>query len=423
MIAFFVAATLLLLAVLGLVLYPLLLKRDVRSEDLRGDVIALSRERLEELKRRKEAGEIPDAEYDAQARDLEAQLSDDLQSQDSPGNVQDNRGSAWIGIAVVVFVPVLSGLLYLTLGQPQALFPQGPSTAASTPDRTGGPATDSPSPEDVDAMVSQLADRLKKNPDDPEGWFMLGRSYMAMQRYGDAVEAFRKLRGLVGDAPDVLVREATAIAMQNGGSLGGEPRKLIQRALDTEPNHPQALWLAATAAYQAQNYETALDYYQRVRPMVQGEQRQQVDDRLSDLAEKGYGEAPPAPEETAPTAETASAVSMTVNVDLAPGMQSKLEGDETVFVFARAVNGPPMPLAVVRKSVSDLPLSVTLDDSQAMTPQFKLSGFDRVTVGARISGSGQPTAQPGDLEGYSEPVETDSTQTVDVTIDRVVSGN
>jgi len=418
MVAFFSAATVLLLAALGLVLYPLLRRRRVRAEDLQGDVVALSRERLEELKQKKQAGEISDAEYDAQARDLEAQLADDLHSQDNPDTNQADPGGGWIGIAVVVFVPVLSGLLYLSLGQPRALFPEARTPASQ--------AVQSPSnaehPEEIASMVERLAARLEDNPDDPEGWFMLARSYMAMQRYDEAADAFGRVRGLVGDQPEILVREATALALTQGGSLGGEPMRLVQRALDEQPDHPQALWLAATAAYQAENYESARDLYARVRPMVAGEQQRQVDDMLRDLAEKGYG--PPVAEQSTPAAPTAAAASLTVNVTLAPSMQAKVDGDEAVFVFARAVNGPPMPLAVVRKTVAELPLTVTLDDSQAMTPQFKLSGFERVTVGARISSSGQPIAQPGDLEGRSEPLPTDTAETVQVTIDRVVpAGN
>lgn len=414
MAVFLIVAALLLATAVALVAYPLIRDRASRAEDPEGDVVRLSRERLDELKQQQHRGEISEAEYAERVKDLEAQLSDDLHAPSSGNTAPVRGGGRWVGVAAVVLIPVLSGLLYLALGQPQALT----STVTSAPRNTngGGVAAQDMSPSDIDDMVSGLAARLEQNPNDPEGWFMLGRSYMVLERYDDAVEAFRKLRGLVGDEPDILVREATAIALQSGGSLGGEPAKLIQRALDRRPDHPQALWLAATAAYQARNFETALEYYQRVRPMVSGEQRSQVDDMLRDLAQKGYGE-PSAVEDPAPAAEPAS---MTVNVDLAPAMRSKTEGDETVFVFARAVNGPPMPLAVVRKTVADLPVTVTLDDSQAMTPQFKLSSFERVTVGARISASGEPVAQPGDLEGESPPLATDTPDSVEVTIDRVV---
>lgn len=425
MIGFFVAATVLLLTVLGATVYPLMRERKDLAEDQRGDVIALNRERLEELKRRKAAGEIDDADFDEQVRDLEAQLADDLHSRDSADVARPGGDARWIGVAVMVFIPVLSGLLYLSLGTPRSLLPGA--------DAGGAVAGESASisgehPGDVNAMVTRLAERLKNNPDDAEGWFMLGRSYLALKRYGDAVEAFRRLHDLVGDAPDVLVAEATALALHQGGDLSGEPMRLVRKALDQQPDHAQALWMAATAAYQTQDYKTALDYYQRVRPLVQGESRQQVDNMLQALADKGYGQFD-AEQSTAQSSTPASAppagsspVALRVNVSLSPALQADMKDSDTLFIFAKAVNGPPMPLAVVRKRAADLPLTVTLDDSQAMTPQLKLSSFQQVTIGARVSSSGQPIAQPGDLEGETSPVSTDAPGTVEVTIDRVVSG-
>lgn len=257
---------------------------------------------------------------------------------------------------------------------------------------------------------------------------MLARSYMVLNRYQEAAGAFQRLRELVGNAPEVLVREATALALMRDGSLSGEPTRLVELALERRPDHPQALWMAATAAYQSADYETALDYYRRVEPLMEGEPRQQIQSMIRELVAQGYGQAmkeesvveqDSAAEEEAPAVDD-SGISLQVNVTLSPSLQSSADRADTVFVFARAVNGPPMPLAVVRKTVADLPVTVTLDESQAMMPQLTLATFDQVTVGARISRSGQPTAQPGDLEGESDPVPTDSEQTVQITIDRVV---
>lgn len=430
MIGFFIAATVLLLTALALLLYPLMRRTGAGPEDRQGDVIALSRERLTELKEKNRNGEISDAEYAEQVRDLEAQLADDLPAQESGSEPRGEPGAPWLTIAVVIFIPVLSGLLYLSLGQPRALFP------GATKNATAGLATGHATPADVESMVSQLAARLKANPDDPDGWFMLGRSYMVLKRYDKAADVFRRLREMVGDEPEVLVREATALAMTRGGDLSGEPIKLVKRAIEKDPGNAQALWMAATAAYQAQDYRTALTYYQRVEPMLKGEPLQQVHSMLQRLADKGYGKGPevasnadasgggttetsPAP--TAPAA--ADSASLKVNVTLDPSLKSSADSQATVFIFAKAVSGPPMPLAVVRKTVADLPVTVTLDDSQAMMPQLKLSGFKQVKVGARISSSGRPISQPGDLEGESAPVSPGSSRTIDITIDHVVKGN
>lgn len=416
MIGFFIVATALLLAALALIVYPLMRGRDAGPEDRRGDVIGLSRDRLEELKQKRQSGEIGAAEYDEQVADLEAQLADDLHSQEAGQQPESatRTGGQWIGFAVIAFIPVLSGLLYLTLGTPQALVTdtRGPSTAAGV---------EGQHPQDVASMVAGLAARLEQNPDDPEGWFMLGRSYMQMNRYGQAADAFSRLRELVGDAPEVLVREASALALQNGGRLAGRPAQLVQQALAQQADHPRALWLAATAAYQAGNRGEALDYFRRVEPMLEGEPKQQVQDMIQELA--GGVRAPDAPEPAPAEEETAGSASVTslqVNVDLDPALRDRTRPSQTVFIFAKAASGPPMPLAVVRKTVADLPVTVTLDETQAMMPQLSLASFEQVTVGARISSSGQPTSQPGDLEGESEPVSSDTSQTIDITIDRVV---
>lgn len=243
---------------------------------------------------------------------------------------------------------------------------------------------------------------------------MLGRSYMVLNRYGEAADAFARLREVAGDSPDVLVSHATAMAMASNGDMSGEPRRLVQEALAQQPDHAQALWLAATAAYQAGEHETALDYYRRAEPLLEGEPLQQVRGMIEELTARGEEQAAAAG--SIPDAGS----SLEVNVSLSPSLGGRVEQQHTVFIFAKAVDGPPMPLAVVKRTVADLPLTVTLDDSQAMTQQLKLSGFERVTVGARISSSGQASAQPGDLEGESPPVSTNTNGTVAVTIDRVV---
>jgi cytochrome c-type biogenesis protein CcmH len=421
MIGFFIVAAVLLLAALALIVYPLMRGRDHGPEDRRADVIGLSRDRLEEIKAKRKSGEIDESEYEEQVADLEAQLADDLSSQDpdeggeAPAADPERRGGQWIGFAVIAFVPLLTGLLYLTLGSPQALVTDTRSAAPVS-------AEGDDHPQNVESMVAGLAAKLEKNPDDPDGWFMLGRSYMQMNRYGEAAEAFSRLRALVGDVPEVLVREASARALQRGGKLAGKPAELVQQALSQAPDHPQALWLAATAAYQAGDRQEALGYYRRVAPMLEGQPRQQVQSMIRELGGTVDEEAPAVSSsqpDSAPVEQAASA-SLQVQVNLDPGLRDRAAPDQTVFIFAKAVNGPPMPLAVVRKTVADLPVTVTLDESQAMVPQMTLARFDRVTVGARISGSGQPVAQPGDLEGESEPVSTNTSQTVDITIDSIV---
>jgi len=409
-------AALLLLTAVALVAHPLIRGRAARAEEPDSDVVRLSRERLEELKQQRRNSEISESEYAERFRDLEAQLSDDLHSRHS-GAANGARGGRWVGLAAAVFIPALSGLLYLSLGQPQAISPA--SRIAG-----GAASSDNITQADIDAMVARLSERLEQNPNDAEGWFMLGRSLMVLERYGEAAEAFRSLRDVVGNEPDVLLRQATALAMQQGGSLAGEPIRLVRRALDEQPGHPQALWMAATAAYQTGDTATALEYYRRVEPKLEGEPLRQVQGMIDELTAgaEGNPDAPTAAagseEEVSPERDTGP--SLQVRVTLDPSLEGEVADQDTVFIFANALDGPPMPLAVARKTVAELPASVTLSDSQAMTPQAKLSDFDRVTVGARVSSTGDPLPQPGDLEGESSPVATDSSQTINVTINRLI---
>lgn len=402
---FFIAAAALLLTAVALVVHPLLRDRTDRAEDRQDEVVGLGRERLAELKAQKQSGEISESEYTERVGDLEAQLSDDLQSQGRPADPSGGPGGRWIGVGAAVFIPVLSGLLYLWVGSPQALLPGAAQQASGTGELQPG---------DVETMVARLSDRLRENPDDAEGWFMLGRSYMVLNRYDDAAEAFGRLREMVGDVPDVLVGEATALAMARDGALRGEPAQLVQRALEQQPDHAQALWIAATAAYQAGDNDAALDYYRRVAPMLEGDQLQQVRGMIEELSPAGAGDS--AMDETGD-----AAASLEVTVTLSPSLRGEAEDGDTVFIFARAVDGPPMPLAAVRKTVADLPVTVTLDDAASMSPQHKLSGFERVTVAARVSRSGEPAARPGDLEGGTGPVSTDTEQVIEVVIDSVVT--
>jgi cytochrome c-type biogenesis protein CcmH len=273
----------------------------------------------------------------------------------------------------------------------------------------------------IAAMVEKLAERLKERPDDAEGLRMLGRSYMVLGQPADAVAAYRQSLKIAPDNADALADYADALGVRNGRDLSGEPTKLIERALQVDPNHLKALMLAGSAAYNRQAFAEAARYWDRMvavgpadHPMVR--EAAQVADEARQLAGQApKGAASGAAGRTAPAA--AASASVAGSVTLAAALKDKAAPGDTVFVFARAAEGPRMPLAIVRAQVKDLPLQFTLDDSQAMSPSARLSTAGRVVVGARISKSGNATPQPGDLEGFSAPVAVGSGD-VRVTIDR-----
>ncbi len=305
------------------------------------------------------------------------------------------------------------------LGEPRALAPTATTAdvAAQQAGESGGDA------QSIEAAVTVLEQRLQSAPDDPEGWFVLARSYMFLKRYDEAVSAFESLHRLVGDDPGMLVRYADAAAMASGGRITGRPFELVQRALAVDPNQAQGLWLAGMGAAEQGDHASALGYWRRLEPLLENdaaslaEIRELMARSEQQLAETG-GDAAVA---GAPAiAAAAAAKSLTVSVALDDKLAPRVSPSDIVFVFARAVDGPPMPLAVVRRRAGELPLQVTLDDSMAMVPAMRLSQFEQVRVGARISRSGQAQAQSGDLQGEIASVTLADTATVKVTITDVV---
>ena len=398
--------------------------------------IAIARERLRELEAERERGAMDPQAFEQARHELELALAEDLGVDADAPPVRSGGRSALL--ALLVLVPALTLGLYQYLGSPQHVDvagPGGPTASAGNPHAGGKNDLAS-----VEEMVQQLADRLEKEPNNPDGWYMLGRSYMSMGRYADAVKALERLREQVGDHPTALVMLADAVAMTQGGRLAGRPAELVHKALEQEPENPTALWLAGNAAEEQADYAQAVAYWRQAEPKLAGkpdllaelrgliaaaEQRGGLPSSTSPVPAPALAAAAapaahpqPAPEAAPPAA--AATASLDVSVSLAPDLAAKAGPDDVLFVFARAVQGPPMPLAAARLKVSDLPARVTLDDSMAMMPQMKLSNFDQVQVSARISRGGQPTAQSGDLQSEPQVVPVAAGVAVNLVIDSEV---
>lgn len=322
------------------------------------------------------------------------------------------RPGLTLWLSVGAFVVGLAGVGYLYTGAPQGLgktsAPIAVEQGGSAPGAADNPGQ-APTREQVEAMVAQLAERMQSRPDDAEGWLMLGRAQMMLGRLPEALAAYERRVKLRPDDANTLVDYADALAVQNGRTLEGEPLRLIERALKLEPDHLKALVLAGSAAFDRQDDAKAVRYWDRVVGIGPPEHEvvQMARDGAAAARERGKlapaaGAAPLAGALPAPAALAASAVSGTVR--LSPQLQAQTSPEDLVFIFARPAEGSRMPLAIVRKQVKDLPVAFTLDDSTSMSPAARLSGAQRVVVGARISKSGQALPQPGDLQGLSEPV-------------------
>ena len=256
---------------------------------------------------------------------------------------------------------------------------------------------------EVNKMVEGLAEKMKANPDDAQGWLMLGRSYKVLEQHGKAVDAFAHAYQLLGDQAEIMLLYADALAFVNDKNLTGKPAELVFKALALEPDNMNALWLGGMAKAQQGDTATAITLWKKLEALLPpGSESQQEIQGLLAKVESASPQAAAQPD-AAPTANVPGAA-ITVQVSLAPELQKSATPGDTVFVYAQALSGPKMPLAIVRKQVSDLPLTVSLDDTMAMMPNMKLSNFAEVKLLARISKSGNAMSQSGDMIGSIDQV-------------------
>jgi cytochrome c-type biogenesis protein CcmH len=288
-------------------------------------------------------------------------------------------------VVVAIGVPLIAASLYSLLGSPLAL----ESTTVHAPS--------SPS---IETMVESLAVRLKTQPDNLEGWHMLARSYSTLGRYRQASEAYEHLLTKTPNDPDLLADYADILAMVLNQSLQGRPERVITRALEIDPNHIKALALAGSAAFERQDFRAAIRHWEKILKLAPPDS-EIARSTLASLAEARQlsGErAAPAKEAKAVEGSGDASQSVQGMVELVPSLKGKVPPDATVFVFARAAEGPGMPLAALRMKVSELPARFLLDDTLAITPQNRLSTRSSVTIGARLSRSGSATPAQGDAE-------------------------
>jgi cytochrome c-type biogenesis protein CcmH len=409
------------------------LLRAGRSTKAQPDPDALNTEiikaQLAELDTDLKMGRLDENQYAAARRDLERELLDDLSPAGAAAATKPARSGQWVVALLVIAIPLMAVALYQQLGSKQ-IIPLLEQRGTAT---TGSPGRHEMGEESLEQMVNVLAEKLKGKPDDLRGWVLLARSYETLNRYADALGAYRNARRLSGDNPEVLADYADALVMANGGRFSDEAGEVLQKAVEAQPNNVKALWLIGHWKNQQGSYTEAINYWQRAAALLPAgsEDSRVIAQQISQLQQR-LGITPSAPAAVAAASPAgapatagggtpaAAGHAITVTVALDPALAAQAAPESTVFIFARAVQGPPMPLAAIRKQVKELPVTVTLDDSNAPLPGMTLSKFDQVTVGARISASGNPLPQSGDLEGSQSPVSVASPGTVAITIDREV---
>jgi cytochrome c-type biogenesis protein CcmH len=403
---FVLAAAVLVAATLLLLLRPWRRKPGAEVASSPEINAGVYRDQLQELDRDLAAGTLS-AEDHAQARaELQRRLLDDA------GNTDTQPAASPFGmrattLALALLLPLGAAGLYAVLGTPAALDPM---------------AVREPTREDVEKMVADLAARMEKNPSDTKGWVVLARSYRAMNRLPEAENAFNKIGDTLYQNATLLAEYGDVLATRAMGNFDGKPMEIVERALKLEPENPMALSLAATAAYNRNDFAEAIAYWEQLQKIVppDSEDASWLAQAIAKTREQMAGPAtsPPVADATPQKAPAAAGAAVTGRVSLAPALASKVEPGDTVFIFARNPQGSRMPLAVQRAKVSELPLNFKLDDSMAMSPEFKLSSATEVRIEARISKSGSATPGPGDLIGVG-PVVKPGAKQVAVQIDQV----
>jgi cytochrome c-type biogenesis protein CcmH len=271
--------------------------------------------------------------------------------------------------------------------------------------------------QNIEQAIGELKARLAKQPGDAQGWVLLGQTYGMLKRPAEARDAYDGALKVEAANAVAMVGWAEADSLARPDHrIEGRGRDLLQRAVATDPQNQRALWLLGISDFQQEKYADAATTWRKLQPMldpnssVAGAVAEQI--ALADARAGGAAASP-----AKPTATNQGPV-LNVQVNLAPALKNKVARGDTLFVFARAENGPPMPLAVARMNADALPASVALTDGMGMTPQFKLSSASRVYVAARISKSGQAIAQPGDLEGDAGVLDVGTRTPIRITIDR-----
>ena len=412
MIPFWIAASCLLAGALLFVLPPLLGRTGVRATFSRERInLAVFQDELSQLQADVEAGLIDPEQQQAARREIEQRVAEDVVG--GAALVQTRPRQTGLAVLLGLALPVMGIATYLWVGSPESLNPAAQSTLEPG-------QSHAVTPQQIAERVEQLSARLKDKPDDVEGWVMLARSLAMLQRYNESAEAYRNATRLLPDHPDLLADYADILAMAQGRRLAGQPEALALRALAANPRHLKAMALSGSAAFERQDYAQAVARWQPILALVPADSdpARQIQNSISEARRLG-GLTADAGAEPVPSAAPAVADAfVSGRVSLSAQLAGQVSPNDTVFIFARAESGPPMPLAILRRQVRDLPLDFRLDDSMAMSPDMRLSRFPRVVVSARVSKSGGAMPSSGDLQSAIAPLALGGR--VELVIDRVL---
>jgi len=415
MIIFWLFVSVMILIALFFLLRPFFRLESRKQGDQIEPMLDVYRSRLNEIKTEVETGLLSDTEAVLAENELNQTLLNEVDENQITRTTKSGSHEWWAAGVMLVLLPVITISIYMIVGNPHLVDTVLQQHTAAQDDSGTHPFS-------IEEMVDQLAIRLANQPDDPQGWLMLTNSYMTLGRYQDAAEAAGHLYALHGNDPYVMLRYADVLATANGNRMSGKPAELVQKALALEPENITGLWLAGMAEDEQGNHHAAIEYWLRLLPLLEDDPDSFEEVQI--LIGRAQGKLGESQKVTVITdtnpATTDNPRSIIVNVSLSPDFANDTHPDDVLFVYAKAVEGPPMPLAVVRETVKNLPLQVTMDDSLAMFPGMKLSDYEQIQISARISKSGNAIPQPGDFVGETPTITLNQTDSATVIINKQV---
>ncbi|MBT7442849.1 MAG: c-type cytochrome biogenesis protein CcmI [Methylococcales bacterium] len=417
MVLFGIVATLLVLIAFVFVVLPLVRPPKPASVSQHALNVEIYKDRLQTLEFDLKSGQLSQDQFKQAKSELDKEVLRDTEQADL--EYSDTKPDIAMAIIVAVFVVVGSFAFYEMWGYRE----QAKSIVAyKKSPKKGDQHAESGKAPSMEAVLEALEEKLVQNPSNAEGWFMLARSYASLKEYTKAEKAYEKLYELRSNDPDVMTDYAD-VSSAASGQKGFTPKaaELIAGALKIDPKHPRALLMQGFVYFNSDQVEKAVATWQILRGILtQPDAIASLDEYIA-MGQQQLGVTPTVATKSAskPSSQTAGAVSLPVNIVIAPELKAKAGANMTVFIFAKAVTGPPMPLAAIKTTVSELGQTFALSDAQAMTPQFKVSKFTEVKLSARIAMSGTPTKQSGDLFAKAVVVKTTSSDLTTLVIDQV----
>jgi cytochrome c-type biogenesis protein CcmH len=399
---------------------PFLLRNNKHGPEkaARRDInLAVYRDQMKDLKTELANTQLSPEQFQASKLELETRAAEDALAHED--GVAAPVASHRLGFGLAAVLPMAAIGLYFALGNPGVLTAVASGQNAST-------VAAGPTEQDILRMVQQIEARTQANPADSEAWEALATANAMMARWPEALQAFQKTYELLPTKATVMSGYAEALAMTGNLVLAGRPIELVTSALKIDPNNKKGLELAGIHAYQNQDFAQAVQFLDRLQPLLSPEtpyaqeilgMRNEAQ-RLAQLGGAAQTAGATSPATLDGQAVPGPSATVAGSVEVAAALQSRVGNQDTIYLIARAGESGP-PLAAARLPMGAFPMRFSLDDSMAMSPANTLSNHREVVVLARISASGNPIAQPGDLEGRITGVAVGA-KGVKLVIDRVV---